>query len=839
DNEMTSLNVSGLANLTSLTSKNNDFTSLDVSTNKKLNRLDIAGCASLASLTATKLALTYLDVSGCSALETLNCSNNSINRLLLAGCTGLKDLRCFMNALDDTRTGNVYYGLDVSTCSALETLWCYNNTLTSIDVSNNPNLVTLNMTGCLCSSLALPENGKLKNLYCSSNRLQSLDLSACPEIASVVCFTNELTSLNVSGCDGLTSLNCHDNPIQSLDVAGLANLGTLFANECQLTELDLTGCTALGTLWLNGNPVSSLSLEACPNLALLNLEGCENLTELDASGAKIYRLVATGCSSLESIDLSNNAPKESYYKNSIIIALSCPALQTIDASNTPVKTVQATNSASLAELNLSGNEILERVEVDSNVQRIIAESAKDVAVAVSKSDAWTGATVVDGTGAPIETAASSDAITFTVAESAASPVTVTYLDASGAAVGQTVIEGEQATPAVDTPDVSATVVGTTVKVNISSVDNAKLYRLQYSKDPTFRTVKTATFSKGGVKAITGLAENTTYYFRVKATGDGVNYVDSDWALFEATTEEAVIELAKPTVSTAVTKTAVVLKIGAVENGSKYLVEYSDDPTFATYSTKTFNAGVRTITKLESDSTYYFRVKALAPSEGYADSEWTNVSATTKPAFLAAPAVTVAPTGSTSFSVKIQAVSAATSYTVEYAKNADFSDAVSLRYTTVGTKKITDLNVDTTYYVRVCASAAGYANSDWTAAEVKTDAGLPQLDSPALTVVATAGKSVTLNIGSVDSAKTYTLQYSTSSTFASVKTVTYATAGNKTVSGLTSGKTYYFRVHANASGHTSSTWSKISAETAAASNVVLDAFAGYGEEDEFELFSTLN
>ena len=319
----------------------------------------------------------------------------------------------------------------------------------------------------------------------------------------------------------------------------------------------------------------------------------------------------------------------------------------------------------------------------------------------------------------------------------------------------------------------------------------------------------------------------------------MNYVDSDWALFEATTEEAVIELAKPTVTTAVTKTAVVLKIGAVENGSKYLVEYSDDPTFATYSTKTFNAGVRTITKLESDSTYYFRVKALAPSEGYADSEWTNVSATTKPAFLAAPAVTVAPTGSTSFSVKFQAVSAATSYTVEYAKNADFSDAVSLRYTTVGTKKITDLNVDTTYYVRVCASAAGYANSDWTAAEVKTDAGLPQLDSPALTVVETAGKSVTLNIGSVDSAKTYTLQYSTSSTFASVKTVTYATAGNKTVSGLTSGKTYYFRVHANASGHTSSTWSKISAETAAASNVVLDAFAGYGEEDEFELFSALN
>ena len=139
------------------------------------------------------------------------------------------------------------------------------------------------------------------------------------------------------------------------------------------------------------------------------------------------------------------------------------------------------------------------------------------------------------------------------------------------------------------------------------------------------------YTTSGVKDITGLNVATTYYVRVCASAAG--YADSEWVFFEATTGDSVIELSSPTVTASTTKNSVVLRIVAVENGSKYLVEYSDDPTFETYSTKTFSAGVRTISNLSSDTTYYFRVKAIAPSDEYADSEWTNVSATTKPASL--------------------------------------------------------------------------------------------------------------------------------------------------------------------------------------------------------------
>ena len=59
----------------------------------------------------------------------------------------------------------------------LETLYCYNNTLTSLDVSKNE---------------------KLADLWCSQNNLTSLDVSKNPELKELWCSDNNLTSLDVS-----------------------------------------------------------------------------------------------------------------------------------------------------------------------------------------------------------------------------------------------------------------------------------------------------------------------------------------------------------------------------------------------------------------------------------------------------------------------------------------------------------------------------------------------------------------------------------------------------------------------------------------------------------------
>ena len=67
---------------------------------------------------------------------------------------------------------------------------CYNNQLTSLNVSN-------------CAGL--------KELSCYHNRLTSLDLSGCPKLESLECAHNQLTSLDISKCTELKELLCHKN----------------------------------------------------------------------------------------------------------------------------------------------------------------------------------------------------------------------------------------------------------------------------------------------------------------------------------------------------------------------------------------------------------------------------------------------------------------------------------------------------------------------------------------------------------------------------------------------------------------------------------------------------
>ena len=92
------------------------------------------------------------------ALESLNCSINQLTSLDVSNNTALKYLWCSNNQLTD---------LDVSGCTALQTLCCDNNKLTSLDLSNNT---------------------ALKRLYCYSNQLTSLDVSSCTALKTLHCY---------------------------------------------------------------------------------------------------------------------------------------------------------------------------------------------------------------------------------------------------------------------------------------------------------------------------------------------------------------------------------------------------------------------------------------------------------------------------------------------------------------------------------------------------------------------------------------------------------------------------------------------------------------------------
>ena len=109
----------------------------------------------------------------------------------------------------------------------LETLMCYSNRLTSLDVS-----------GCT----------ELKGLICYNNQLAELDVSENAALVELNCLNNDLTSLDVSDCTALTYLDCSDNRLTSLDVSKNTELGWLYCSANQLTSLDVSQNTKLRVL---------------------------------------------------------------------------------------------------------------------------------------------------------------------------------------------------------------------------------------------------------------------------------------------------------------------------------------------------------------------------------------------------------------------------------------------------------------------------------------------------------------------------------------------------------------------------------------------------------------
>jgi len=228
-----------------------------------------------------------LNVSELTELQTLWCSNNSLESLDVSGCTTLSDLDCSYNNLQS---------LDVSGCTDLFELNCSYNSMESLDVSGHT---------------------ELWRIDCNDNSLGSLNVSGCIYLLNIYCYNNSLTFLDVSGLTRLQILNCDNNVLASLDVSGCTNLQSLSCDDNNLTLLNVSGLTKLYVLdCSNNNSLESLNASGCASLQFLNCED-NNLTSLDISGLtnlqelhcqnnSLISLNVSGCTSLQSLNCVNN-----------------------------------------------------------------------------------------------------------------------------------------------------------------------------------------------------------------------------------------------------------------------------------------------------------------------------------------------------------------------------------------------------------------------------------------------------------------------------------------------------------------------------------------------------
>ncbi len=222
------------------------------------------------------------------ALNTLHCAYNNLTSIDITQNTGLTTFNAYDNDITSIdlsqnillRTlrldGNALNSLDVSVNINLVELLCAANNLTSLDVSANTNLEELLCYSNEISSLNITQNTLLTRLTCYSNQLTNLDLSANTNLDFLDCADNKITTLDLSNNTVLANLTIADNLLTRIDLSHNILLESFYAEDNQLSSLNLSLNTALTQIDCNYNVLTSLNIANGNNDVLTNFEAVEN-----------------------------------------------------------------------------------------------------------------------------------------------------------------------------------------------------------------------------------------------------------------------------------------------------------------------------------------------------------------------------------------------------------------------------------------------------------------------------------------------------------------------------------------------------------------------------------
>ena len=288
------------------------------------------------------------------AVTTIDVSNKNISNLDgIRFFPNLKYLDCYNNQLTS---------LDVSQNTALQKLYCNQNQLTELDVSQNPALQMLLCYENQLSSLDVSQNAALQYLDCADNQLTSLDVSQNTALKTLYCDDNQLTSLDVSKNTALAELSCGYNQLSSLDVSQNTALKNLYCNQNQLTELDVSQNAELVNLYCDDNQIDINVEESSRTFDLSTLPGKFDVTKAtEWDGGTVSGNTLTVNAGATKVTYLYDCGKNSSYTFTLNVTVAPEGSIVIDAINFPdayfrkyLRTARRNNEVNLIDTNQDG-----------------------------------------------------------------------------------------------------------------------------------------------------------------------------------------------------------------------------------------------------------------------------------------------------------------------------------------------------------------------------------------------------------------------------------------------------------------------------------------------------
>ena len=281
NNRLTTINLSNNKLLENLSLYRNELTSLDLTSNTRLKSVECQ----------YNTTMTSLNVSGLTQLTTLYCNNCNLSTLNISGCTGLQKIWMYGNNLQGTQASNFLSNLPTVTDGELyygyENASHDNRALTKDDIELirakgwTPYYYSQSADAFVEYKLPLTadyfpdarfrtaieqydtdadgmlsydERNAVTNLSLANKSIQSLQgIEYFKELQTLACNDNNLSALNVSKNTKLRRLDCYNNYITNLDVSGHQSLFRLFCYNNRLTSLNIDNCPALTQLYCYRN----------------------------------------------------------------------------------------------------------------------------------------------------------------------------------------------------------------------------------------------------------------------------------------------------------------------------------------------------------------------------------------------------------------------------------------------------------------------------------------------------------------------------------------------------------------------------------------------------------